>query len=101
MKDARMPFQKQATQTLDAIADAVENTLGDAYSVDWEGEILTLEDAQGKQYVLNKHAPTEQLWLSSPVSGAWHFAWKNDTWVSTRGEDTLESILHKELNVKI
>lgn len=96
-----MPFQKQATQTLDAIADAVENTLGDAYSVDWAGEILTLEDEHGKQYVLNKHVPTEQLWLSSPVSGAWHFVWQNDSWVSTRGEDTLNNILLKELHVKI
>jgi frataxin len=96
-----MPFQKQATQTLDAIADAVENTLGDAYSVDWAGEILTLEDEQGKQYVLHKHAPTEQLWLSSPLSGAWHFVWQNDTWVSTRGEQTLHDILAQELHVKI
>jgi frataxin len=96
-----MPFQKQATQTLDAIADAVENTAGDAYSVDWAGEILTLEDEHGKQYVLNKHAPTEQLWLSSPISGAWHFVWQNYAWVSTRGEDTLNNILLKELHVKI
>ena len=96
-----MPFQKQATQTLDAIADAVENTLGDAYSVDWAGEILTLEDAQGKQYVLNKHTPTEQLWLSSPVSGAWHFVWQNDTWVSTRGTTTLDNILEEEIQIKL
>ncbi len=96
-----MPFQKQATQTLDAIADAVENTLGDAYSVDWAGEILTLEDVDGKQYVFNKHAPTEQLWLSSPVSGAWHFVWKNDAWVSTRGTTTLDNILEEELQIKI
>ncbi len=26
-------------------------------------------------YVLNKQTPTRQLWLSSPVSGPWHYEW--------------------------
>jgi frataxin len=41
---------------------------------------------------VNKHAPTRQVWLSSPVSGAWHFAWNQGrgAWLDTRrGQDIL------------
>jgi frataxin len=51
-------------------------------------------------YLLHFHAPTHQLWLSSPQSGASHYTYdpSQDTWVSTRNKGhTLTTLLNKEL----
>ena len=37
--------------------------------------MLTVEGAEGT-WVINKHAPTRQIWLSSPQSGARHYAYR-------------------------
>ncbi len=77
-------FAALADATLERMADAVDDALGDTVDVDLQGGILTLSLPGGGQYVLNKHGPNREVWLSSPVSGAWHFAWSGDEWVSTR-----------------
>lgn len=38
------------------------------------GGILTIECENGKKLVISCHAPSEQIWLASPVSGGLHFA---------------------------
>ena len=62
--------------------------------------ILTIETGSGGKYLLNRHAPNRQIWLSSPVSGAWHFAWseESEAWISTRGSERLEELLGRELS---
>ncbi len=39
-----------------------------------QGGILTMRAASGRVYLLSKHAPSQQLWLASPVSGGLHFS---------------------------
>lgn len=92
-------FQTLADDTLDQLLAAAEDACADRAEVEFEGGILTLAPAGGGQYVLNKHAPTRQLWLSSPLSGAWHFAWDEGAavWRSTRGAETLVEILERDL----
>lgn len=94
-----MPFHTRADSTLEALYDAAEKTLSDTHTIELEQGILTIEEASGRQYLINKHAPTEQLWLSSPHSGAWHFAWKNDVWTNTRGAESLAIVLKNELGI--
>lgn len=85
-------FAERADATLRAMQDALETALADADpEIELRGGILTLELEDGRQFVLNKHAPTRQLWLSSPVSGASHYAWGEAGWRSTRGPDLLEA----------
>ncbi|MDR3438000.1 iron donor protein CyaY [Telmatospirillum sp.] len=80
-------FHIIAGKTIDALAEAIDAELGDDLDVEIEGEILTLDLADGGQYIVNKNAPLRQIWLSSPQSGAWHFAWdsEDECWRSTRG----------------
>lgn len=77
-------FATLADATLERMADAIDDALGDRVDVELHAGILTLSLQGGGQYVLNKHAPNRELWLSSPASGAWHFAWSGDDWLSTR-----------------
>ncbi len=54
--------------------------------------------ANSGQYLLNYHSVTDQLWLSSPVSGAHHFHCKGNDWLCTRTNKSLTVLLQQELN---
>ena len=94
-------FEALADETLERFMDVIDEVLGDTMDVDLESGILKIELESGGQYVVNKHAPNRQIWLSSPVSGAAHFGYDEETsrWVSTRGEGVLTEILAKELEM--
>ena len=65
-------FESLADRTLARLQTQIEDAL-DNVDVDLRGGILTLELEDGRQYVINKHMPNHQIWLSSPISGAAHF----------------------------
>ena len=48
---------------------ALEEEIGRHEDADLQAGVLTIEGARGT-WLLNKHAPTRQIWLSSPLSGA-------------------------------
>jgi frataxin len=85
-------FDSAANRFLTALTSAFEDALP-AAEVDLEGGVLTVELEDGGTYVINKHAPTQQVWLSSPQSGAWHFVLDagSEAWRDTRhGRDLLD-----------
>lgn len=92
-------FQAAAESMLTRLYTVIDETLGDDVDAELRGGILTLELDDGRQYVINRHAPTRQLWLSSPVSGAAHFDYHEATrsWRSTRGGPPLAERLAAEL----
>jgi frataxin len=92
-------FERLAAAALARLSAAVEERLADHADVEQQGGILTIELDDGRQYVINKHGPNRQIWLSSPVSGAWHFAWDEGrkAWVSTRTPAVLDELLGSEL----
>ena len=96
---ADMNFETLANQALDGLFDRLDRAIGDSAEVDFENGILSVELADGGQYVINKNAAAAQIWLSSPKSGAHHFSHDEATghWVSTRGAGDLLTLLEKEL----
>ena len=93
-------FESLADATLTRLQAAIEEQSGGDIDAELIGGILTLELESGAKYVINKHGPNQQIWLASPRSGAWHFAWSADeqAWLSTRGGDRLEALLSGELS---
>ncbi len=93
-------YETVADETLGRLLDAIEETLGDSLDIDIEEGILTIELLSGGKYVINKHFHQRQIWVSSPVSGASHFAYnaKAEQWLSTRGEESLSALLARELS---
>ncbi|MCH8112623.1 MAG: iron donor protein CyaY [Proteobacteria bacterium] len=92
-------FESLAAQTLQRFAARIEDATMEL-EVDLVEGVLNIETADGATYLVNKHSPLRQLWLSSPVSGAGHFDYNaaNKTWESTRGGEPLEKILERELS---
>ena len=93
-------FEALAKATLERFMDAIDEAMGDVLDVDIQGGVLTIEMDSGGQYVINKHAPSRQIWVSSPASGAAHFDHDGDTakWVSSRGGASLCELLSDELS---
>lgn len=96
---AEAEFERLAHGRLARFADALERGLAEAADVDYQGGILTVALDRGGEYVLNKHAPNRQIWLSSPSSGASHYAYDpaRDAWIGTRSGRPLGQVLAEEL----
>ena len=91
-------FERRAAEILNSLFEQVEEQLGDWLDVELNGGILQIELPDGGAYVINKHAPNREIWVSSPKSGAWHFAAAPDgAWQSTRGAQELTALLAGEL----
>ncbi len=93
-------MSEQAFETLaDSLLESLEEEIDDA---ELQGGVLTVDGDDGT-WVVNKHAPTRQIWLSSPKSGARHYAFDQASglWKDTRGSGDLLSTLAGELGVPL
>ena len=81
----------------DSLLESLEEEIEDS---ELQGGVLTVEAGAGT-WVVNKHAPTRQVWLSSPKSGARHYAFDaaSGLWKDTRGSGDLLSTLAGELGL--
>lgn len=90
-------FEQLAKNTLDEIADALDTyDASGELELEYQNGILTITLKSGKQFIVNKHAPSGQIWLSSPISGGLHFSYNNG-WKLADGRE-LKKILFSELN---
>ena len=95
---ADIPFESLA----DSLLAALEEGIGQHVDAELQGGVLTVEGREGI-WLVNKHAPTQQIWLSSPQSGARHYAFDGASgqWRDTRGGVDLLSALTAELGVPL
>jgi frataxin len=98
----QVEFERRAAEILDSLFEQIEDQLGDWLDVEMTGGILQIELPDGGAYVINKHGPNREIWVSSPKSGAWHFGsvqseGNGETWRSTRGAEELTALLAAEL----
>jgi frataxin len=86
----------------DSLLEALEEEIGDHAEAELQGSVLTVE-GEGGTWIVNKHAPTRQIWLSSPRSGARHYAFDagSGLWQDTRGSGDLLTTLSEELGVAL
>jgi frataxin len=92
-------LSESAFQSLaDSLLAALEEGIG--ADAELQAGILTVEGDDGT-WIVNKHAPTRQIWVSSPKSGARHFAWDGKVWSDTREKGELLAVLGGELGVAL
>jgi iron donor protein CyaY len=91
-------FQSLASVTLTRLHDVLDAAYesGALEELELEPGLLTIITETGKTFIVSAHAPSQQIWLASPISGGLHFPWNGTAWVLASG-DTLETILTREL----
>ncbi len=67
-------FQDMADAWLNQMFEILEAEDDEAVlDIDLEEGIMTIDVDEDNTFVISKHAPSKQLWLSSPLSGGLHF----------------------------
>lgn len=90
-------FDRAANRKLEELSHFFEEFWPKA-DVDLFEDSLMVNLPEKRQYLINKHGVTRQLWISSPFTGAHHFKFKNNFWVSTRTDEPIEAFLQHEKN---
>jgi CyaY protein len=97
MTDAE--FALEIEKILNHIAETVEmHDPEGEIDIDLNGDILNLTTGFGV-FVINKQSAVKEIWLSSPVSGPYHFTLKDEVWRSKAGDEFYE-ILSRDLKIK-
>lgn len=62
-------------------------------------DVLYINLPDDRQYVINRHLPSLQIWLSSPLSGANYFNYNssNKQWLDKHQQD-LKQIIQQEID---
>ncbi len=90
-------FTKLAEDYLQNLCERIENSDNEGdLDVDYLDGILNIELPDGGQYVINKHEASGKIWLSSPVSGANYFSYRDELWLDDE-DNELDNILKGEL----
>ena len=91
-------FIEMAEHLLDRWLDRLENA-DEFCDITLSDGVLTAITQSGAVFILNQHQPLQQIWLSSAVSGAHHYAFNDFTadWLDTRDGRSLDSQLSADL----
>lgn len=86
-------FHKITDKLLESLLENIEDSDADAcIEADIQDGVLTLELQDGQHYLVSKHVPSLQLWVSSPLSGGLHFAYSDGQWVLSDGKKMHDTI---------
>ena len=95
-----LDFVFEIERVINEIAEIIDQNDKEArFDIDLGDGILTLGCEYGT-YVINKQTATREIWLSSPISGPYHFAFLNNKWQSRSGVELFQ-ILTNELGIAI
>jgi frataxin len=92
-------FAALSNATLNRLADTIEAADEEGtMDVELVSGMLTLTLVSGQQFVVNRHGPSQQIWLSSPLSGGLHFDYDEEAqaWTLKDGR-RLDTLLKAEV----
>ena len=97
-------YHVEADKVMDTVTekcDELFDLMDDEYDYKTASGVLNIEfGSKIGTWVLNKQAPNQQLWLSSPLSGPNHYDWdyNKKKWISSKDGHSLHDLLKKELS---
>lgn len=95
-------FYTLGRDTLTRLHDALEPSYnsGVLEELELEAGLLTIVTKLGQSFIVSAHAPSQQIWLASPISGGLHFRWSGESWILGTGE-SLDEVISRELQVTL
>ncbi len=94
-----MNFEIAAKEILENLFNQIDDLYGDEADVDEDGESLTIAFDKGQVWLVNIQSHHQEIWLSSPLTGAHHYKLIEQKWVNTRNETQLLETLLAELSL--
>lgn len=93
-------FRHQVSLSLERLFLLLEHEdEGGALDLDLHDGVLTIATIAGHTFVVNRHVPNRELWLSSPLTGGSHFSYNPavDDWVLKDGR-SLTVVMSEEIS---
>ncbi len=93
-------FRERADATLEYLFEKLdEEDMGGVLDLDLQEGVLSIATNTGHAFVVSRHVPSKEIWLSSPLTGGLHFAYpyKQDDWWLRDGR-TLTVVLSEEIS---
>ena len=80
-------YHIEADKALDDLLEFLEKS-EESYDIEPELEsgVLSVIMPDDSEYVINKHTPSRQIWVSSPFTGAGYFEFDGKNWLPKRSE---------------
>jgi frataxin len=100
MDENESEFRERVSKTLERLFTLLEDEdEGGALDIDLHDGVLTVATHGGHTFVINRHTPNRELWLSSPLTGGSHFSFAEHMgdWVLKDGR-TLTVVLSEEVS---
>jgi CyaY protein len=94
-------FARLAADTLKKLEKACTD-LDDRLEADLGADVLTLEFADGRKYIVNSHSAAKQIWVSAEAR-AWHFSHDDaqGRWIDTREGRELWALVGEVVSKKL
>lgn len=96
-------FTQLSDEVFEHIIDSLDRANSDI-DCTLNGPVLELEFDNGNKIIVNRHTPNQEIWLAAKT-GAYHFSWQHERWISLRDGcelySTLGEIFFNQANVAI
>lgn len=87
-------FEALASQALQRIERALEESGVDADFEVQQGGVLEIEFADGSKIIVNRHGVAREIWVAARAGG-FHFRWDGQRWRDTREGGDLFAVLSR------
>ena len=97
-------YHSQADKVMDFLTEKCDeffDLTSDEFDFKTASGVLTIDFGSNiGTFVINKQAPNQQIWLSSPISGPNHYDWDSTSkqWLSSKDQHSLSSLLQHEFS---
>lgn len=80
-------FHENSDNALNQLLEFVED-LENIYEIEGnlDSGVLSVIMPDEREYIINKHTPSRQIWVSSPYTGAGYFEFYDNKWIPKRAE---------------
>ena len=89
-------FPEIAAERLEQLLDEIEEFDQESkLDIDLIDNILSITLLDDQEYIINRHQPSQQIWLSSPISGAGYFSYDaaQKQWQNKYGQEIGQFII--------
>lgn len=76
--------ESEFNQLADSVFQRIEHAADHAgIDATLNGNVLELELDDGQKIIINRHSPTQEIWVAAKTGG-FHYAWTDNRWFSQR-----------------